>query len=255
MRISSTPRKVHFSKEFDCPKKYVKRVEKLKKRIEKGEDISPYLSTGVDRIKNKDHLLYDWNIHHLHLGELRENKKFSMRTKELLFVYFTDKDMYFLTVLDHDSFADKKLLSIIHRNWPDLLKKFLLPFATVVNPVLTDDALQKLRKSGVTTFTQLESGEVYMPPGMGVVTTAESAKAVQSTQKVLNALSRIELEIRKSPQKFKDEILMIKGIKVKDLNIELKIVTGEFVLFESNSGYLKPLFNLKEYEEILPISG
>lgn len=250
MHISPQPRKVHISKEFICPKKYKKRVLKLKKRIETGEDITPYLSKGANRIRNLDHLLYDWNIHHLHLGEHREGKSFSERTEELLFIYTTDKAIYFLSVLDHNSFENKELLSIIHNNWPHLIERFLFKGAIEVNQKFSADEISKLRKGGVLALIELDNGKVYMPPGMGVVTTAESAKAVHSTQHILNHLSWIQREIKKYPDNFKEDIVNHTGKMVDSLNVELKIINGDFFIYETQSRYMQFMFHSKDYEEI-----
>ena len=75
--------------------------EMLKKKIEEGEDICPYLSlkahekgytpaasgntTDTDKWEDKDFILNVMGFYHLHTGELEEGKKISGRTDEVIF--------------------------------------------------------------------------------------------------------------------------------------------------------------------------
>ncbi|WP_404333668.1 hypothetical protein [Planococcus rifietoensis] len=247
MRIPSVRRKIYISNEFKCPPQYKKRVEKLKKMIERGENINPYLSTGTSRIRNRDYLLYDWNIYHIHLGKHDSDKKFSRRTKELLFAYITKSEAYFLNVFDHDNFANKDLLHVIHKNWPEVIKPFLLHSSIKMEDTLPSEATHLFRKNGISSFTKLDSGEIYYPPGRGIVSTSDSARAVDSTLKLLNILHKVEREIVNNPKEFLLKIYENTGIKLNYFHIELKINRGIFFLKETNTEYTEYLFDHQDY--------
>lgn len=251
MTIDNIPRKVFISKEFNCPPKFKKRISSLKKNIEKGISLNPFLSKGSSRITNKDYLLYDWNIYHLHLGKYDLNKdKYSSRTNELLFVYITEKAAYFLDILDHNSFTEKKLLSIIKLNWPFLLEKFILHGFTATTQNLSGKEIGLLRKKGVSTLIQLDSGEILFPPGKGIVSTSDSFRAVDSTLKLLKTLRDYELFFLKNSMQIKKDIFKYKKVNLKILYMELKIYRGTFHVIEKQSGYIISLFSHEDYSLI-----
>lgn len=253
MDITTKKRTVFFSEEFTCPPVFKKRVLEIKKRIEKGVSIKPFLSKGSTRITNKDYLLYDWNIYHLHLGKLdNKNSKFASRTNELLFIYVTDESIYFIDVLDHNSFTEKKLLSIIRLNWPFLLDEFLIEGVLELSPILSEDDIGLFRKKGLSMFTQLDSGEILFPPGRGIVSTSESAKAVHSTLSILNYLRRTQESIVENIEEMKLIISNYSNQKNDSLNLifQLKIFNGNFYLVELSSKYVLHLFSHDDYAVI-----
>lgn len=253
MDITAKKRTVFFSKEFTCPPVFKKRVVEIQKRIEKGLSIKPFLSKGSSRIKNKDYLLYDWNIYHLHLGKLdMKNSKFSSRTNELLFIYVTEESIYFIDILNHESFTEKKLLSIIRSNWPFLLDEFLIEGVLELSPMLSEDDIGLFRKKGISMFTQLDSGEIFFPPGRGIVSTSDSAKSVHSTLSVLNHLRKSQESVVKNIESIKLTISNYSNKEIDNMNLifQLKIINTNFYLVEINSNYVEYLFSHDDYSLI-----
>lgn len=121
-------RKVVYSKELRCPKGYEQALKELARKIELGEDINPFLSTSREKTDAKDPLLYDWNIHHLHLTRRYHSNGRPKRSSYLLFVRCTDSTMYFIQIYPHQSnpFVKGELQEIVAHNWPELLLPFPL---------------------------------------------------------------------------------------------------------------------------------
>ena len=101
----ANPRKVHISKELinsDFYNIYKDKIENITKLFENGKSIRPYLNKDVRHIfkKNcpKDFLLNDWDLYHLHLGELKPNANFCDRTKHVLFCKITQTDAYLIQI-------------------------------------------------------------------------------------------------------------------------------------------------------------
>lgn len=79
-------------------------------------------------IEAPDGLLNHWDIVHFHLGESLKKGGHVKRTGSLLFARATLSDIYFLDVLPHgkDNFADRELVNIAIRNWPETFEPFRL---------------------------------------------------------------------------------------------------------------------------------
>lgn len=115
---NSLPKKIIKSKDFDksIPLELADNVHSLIKKIEKGVDLTPYLSKNsiiLNNDKKFDYLFNDWGILHLHLGKEFEDKKskFIKRTGSLLFIIPYFDKVYLLSVFNHgDNVWSKKIL-------------------------------------------------------------------------------------------------------------------------------------------------
>lgn len=154
-------------------------LDALLKRIESGEDLTPHLSraiktahdSGADRRqgklagrKDRDLLIADWGIHHLHLSTTLEEDGFVKRTSDLLFAAFTPEDAYLINVYPHGSWALMDVLETLVRNWAE---SGILTQAAWVNGLTqrrTDEDRLRLRNSGVAQPVEID-GKVYSPPG------------------------------------------------------------------------------------------
>ena len=150
--IPSNPRSVIKSDEFYCPVRCRSGLKKLEEAIEKGEDITPFLSRGVKKIRtvrkkgkvrvgNLDSLLNALNIHHLHLGDKIESDGFISRTGPILICIFTKDTAYFINTMRHGErkvgsrnrtpgqkeyyqpWYKQHIIETVNRNWPQLLEE------------------------------------------------------------------------------------------------------------------------------------
>lgn len=153
---NSLPKKIIKSKDFDksIPLELADNVHSLIKKIEKGVDLTPYLSKNsiiLNNDKKFDYLFNDWGILHLHLGKEFEDKKskFIKRTGPLLFIIPYFDKVYLLSVFNHGDnvWSKKTLVQEVYDNWPELLYKSddLVGLETEIS----DDERQLLRKAGI----------------------------------------------------------------------------------------------------------
>lgn len=101
--------------------------EALKKKVENGDDICPYLSlkahekgytpaasgttADTDKWADKDFLLNVMGFYHLHLGDLEEGKKISGRTDDVIFVRIDKSTFKIIGVFDHSVFEKTDTVS------------------------------------------------------------------------------------------------------------------------------------------------
>jgi hypothetical protein len=122
------PRRVHLSKEFVCPPELSTGFNQLVDVLQKGQDVSPYISKQVDNISAIDGMFNDWGIIHLHLGDRLDPRdgRYIVRTGPLLFLYLMADDAYLINIYEHGNWTDKSILQTVQDNWPELIKPFVL---------------------------------------------------------------------------------------------------------------------------------
>ena len=195
-KLVQIPRQVLISKElYQSPyyNKYKKVINYLKSLIEKGEDISAYLSKKIDSIDYNDGLLNDWGIHHLHLSTEKEsNSKFNKRTGELLFVRFQNTKAYFINIYKHNNWAKKEVIQIVHRNCEEDFRTFRLEGVLSLHSRIEDRNYQKLRNKNINVPIEVEEGVVYMGFGFGITTSGHGQLAMLEERRCKKALKRAE---------------------------------------------------------------
>ena len=213
--IEKRPRTIHKADTFVCPKEVKEGLDWLESKIKQGKSIIPHLNTAIQKDK-LDGLLYDWGIHHLHLGLKLETTGFVERTGPVLFAVFRPNDVYFVDVRDHEGWSDKELLEIINRNWPELLSIYRM---TDVKPeaTFTEEDIISLRKAGVNTFHELSDGNSYLSMGGGITTAGTSQEAVRTYIEIVRMLGDIEKNIRDN-SKFLVSHVMPKDHPFRDKN-------------------------------------
>lgn len=129
----------------------------LKKLIEEGGDLKPYLSRDIARryrADKNDGLLNAWGIQHLHFRP--------QGTKYVLFVIIKDADVFVIQSLPHDgpdAWVNPQLLQIIQDNWPDLAP----PRIRGIQPEpLSIKNRVDLRKNNVNFLTATSDGTSYL---------------------------------------------------------------------------------------------
>lgn len=95
---------------------------KIKERLENGEGVAPYLSNSASKLAF-DGLFLDWNILHLHLGNLSTGRNHAERTGNTLHLLVTTNNAYFIKISHHGrgAYTDLEEFRIIYSNWPNLL--------------------------------------------------------------------------------------------------------------------------------------
>ena len=95
---------------------------KIKECLENGEGVAPYLSNSASKLAF-DGLFLDWNILHLHLGNLSTGSNHAERTENTLHLLVTTNNAYFIKISHHGrgAYTDLEEFKIIYNNWPNLL--------------------------------------------------------------------------------------------------------------------------------------
>lgn len=182
-----------------------KGLRQFVRHAKRGNDLKPYVSTGILKANSKDLMFYDWGVYHFHLGTEPDKRGFMERTNDLLFA-IADRDlgvMYLLDVHPHEGgFTNRDLLRIIEANWPEILDRYTLHDVSPSYSDLTDDEVAMLRKGGVTVVLGTPGGRTLAPMGGGITT------AKTSTRDVIIA-GQLVLRVRRAQEKFAAGLLSI----------------------------------------------
>lgn len=249
------PRNVHLSKELinsDLYNTYKDKVDNITELLKSGQSIKPYLNRDVKHIfkKNcpKDFLLNDWDLYHLHLGELIPNANFCNRTKYVLFCRITENDVYLIQILDHtedSSFACRQLLTIIRDNWIEQYNVHKLNgISTIGGKEVNDFEYRQLREAGICTILNID-GECFISPNMGVSGSGDSSKDVRVAIKQFNLLEILKEHILKSSKIIYDFIIKCHRRHRKPNKIHLKLKHFDDNILVAQDIYSKTIIELK----------
>jgi len=251
--IKSKPRSVTISKGLLAKAKSLN-VETVLVTIESkfisGEDVNPFLSKSIFRSESHDHLLNDWQIHHLHLNTRKKKPTdyFNARSELLLFVHLTDDIVYFIDIRRHNEnyvFAQRDLLRIVRDNWPDVNKKFMVSDEEMnVYPKLDEEGITKLRKKGYMFYTQAD-GYSYAP-NLGSAVSGFSMLAGLQMNEFHRELYKIHSYINEHEAELIELLSKNSGINLSSLNFTLAFKDWIFYVYEVNSGQFVN-FNLTGY--------
>jgi hypothetical protein len=220
-RISQQTRKVMKADDFTCPHYLLSGLDNLERKIVAGDDLTPHLSKRVFmEYTGVDYLLNDWGIHHLHLG-IKMRKKFVTRTTTVLFCIVTEEVIYFLTTKPHKEWTDRSLLTIVYKNWPDLIKPFTMSgvISLLSNP--DNEDIKNLRKGNISYSIELEHGVVIYPPGGGYATDGTSRDVVTNVHRIMRMLTDFEERIKSNESNIKKQIINNKKTPFRTLKIKL----------------------------------
>jgi len=180
---AAVPRRIHRARDLACPVELAPGLAQVENELTAGTDLTPRLSRRMPKQhqnndpRKNDHLLADWDIHHLHLGLDADRRPEGQipGTKLVLFCILDPHDAYLIQVLDHDAFSDPELLEIVHANWPSLLR----PLAIDPGDPQTREKVAAARASGILPITGLRGGFVAVPRGGGFTTSGHSFRALR----------------------------------------------------------------------------
>ena len=123
--IAATPRKVLYSRDFQCPEEYQEALLQFEQSAREGKNLNAYLSDQIRKTEKADDLLNDWNIYHFHLTRRFREDGFAKRSDYQIFAWVTADCIYMIQIYPHREahlYTKKELLKIIETNWPELLK-------------------------------------------------------------------------------------------------------------------------------------
>lgn len=229
--VEARPRRVLESAEFSCPAEHQAGYQALKKKIEAGADINENLSTRLLDADYCDLLLYDWKIHHFHLGQVVDAKGFVQRTGELLFAFITEDCFLSIQVKDHGSFSNQDLVRIIHQNWPEVIE----PYRAIgwkFEDQRSDEDIKTLRASGCNTFIEVEPGAIYGVIGGGFSAAGTSMRALMDCDYWVMTARDMEREILENVQEFRARIRREGQLALDPLRFKLHVDKNGFYAVE-----------------------
>ena len=183
-QISARPRTCHISKDMQSSAKLADHqaaIEALVSKIETGEDLTRHLSKkaaiahtpGGDSKQpgsrqDRDLLLGEWGVHHLHLEAEHAN--------DLVFAMFTGTDAYLIGIYQHGDWGLTDVLRIVIANWPDA-GLMLETQAIGLTQDFSDEERLELRRAGINTMGVVVDGKVWMPSALGIAADGSSSRA------------------------------------------------------------------------------
>jgi len=183
--IEKKPRSVEISTELKLHRSYSlfqKEISIIKDKFEQGKSLLMHLSKNIS---DRDFLLRDLAIHHLHLSDFLKNNHKTKRTDELLLIHISDHCVYFIDIATHDELFKKGhrkrtvFLEIIDMNWPHILKPYImnnLPVPDKGHDFTDDEKAELLANGGCVMFSV--NGKVLSPPGGSSTTSGAYLRAL-----------------------------------------------------------------------------
>lgn len=196
------PRTVHRSAELRKSPKLKEHSEvltALEAKISNGDDLNPHLSSRIalpvggeasdplHRRSDRDLLLAEWGIHHLHLSEEMGKKGFTKRTGDVLFAVLDESDAYLLGIYEHPTHANwaaEEIFAVIVRNWPKAGLAIQAKGIVGLSQQYSDEDRLQLRKSGVMNLLEID-GKVYTPAGFGLTTAGTPIEATRQADALM----------------------------------------------------------------------
>jgi hypothetical protein len=222
-RITPEVRFVHRAPEFDAAVAALDQtcqdaVVGIERKLSAGEDVNGHLSLRSLQPNNTDGLLIDWGIHHMHLS-LRPHgmdTRFLDRTGPIALSHITAHDAYLLTVLNHGSWTDRSIITILVRRFPEAVESFemrgVLPDLSV-----TDEIIKACRALGVVYVIAVD-GKSYRPPSFAGSANL-SERAYQRTEHAIRQVETLEKAVLANVPKIQAETPALNTVSSPDFTL------------------------------------
>lgn len=249
--VPQARRRVHKSRELkrklqDSPTATRRAIREIEEDISRGNDLTRYLSRGIrygyisrknapkkhkDR-RDRDLMLYDWGLHHLHLSTIVDRDAFVVRTEDLLFVGFLAKDAYLIDVAPHGSWYLRSLLETIVLNWPRSGLLTSMKGVTGLTTTYTEQEGLELREAGVAANMLEFQGGVWVPRDF-VTTAGTSGRATRRADFILTEARRLERLIQTDPHAVLDDMEKAVG-PIQSPRFHFAIYDHDYGIFEES---------------------
>ncbi|WP_207423745.1 hypothetical protein [Desertivirga brevis] len=247
--VAPKKRKILKSREFSCPPELYAGLEQLELKISLGSELRPYLSRAVKRASNNDLLLYDWDIHHLHLGSIVEKDGFIQRTGPVVFIRFSEETAYLLNVFKHGNWSNAELIKIIHENWPESIKNCRIKDVIGLSTTISSPERQLLRAHQINSPVEIAPSVVYAGLGMGTSMSGTSNLALFKYVKLREALLEIEAMLKKNPGEYLNRVFEnLPVIANPKLTFRLNRNGGGYTITEENNNIVINLEKRKQLQ-------
>lgn len=197
----------------------------LKRSIVSGGSIKGHLSTKTAKFKFHDLLLNYWNIHHLHLSDVKYKNGFYERTGYVVFCVIFDNAVIIIDVMPHptaqnDGWFNIDLIEKIHKYIPELLHEF--KNSSVTGNTFTATERKSIHNSHANYAMKLNDGTVYFIPG--VMANGISFKDFMRLNFLKRHIDYLETVIRDNSEDFE------KALNTTDCELTLTVIDNEYIL-------------------------
>jgi hypothetical protein len=205
--IAARPRRVHTSHTLLGDPLYSANntdVKALIAKIEAGDDLTPHLSTRIrqgyetpqpgrlQRQRDLDLMLADWNVHHLHLSTKIRPDGFVERGDPVLFAAVTPDNAYAIGLFPHCAWTREEILNILIDEWPASGLVHMLPPEVVgLEHQSSENERAALRRAGIMTPLVERGGRVYHVGSAGMTSAGTSTASTVHADRVMRAVMHI----------------------------------------------------------------
>jgi hypothetical protein len=218
------PRIVHEARELKIPPADADNYAVLKKLVQDGGDLIPYLSRDIrNNLADKnDRLLNAWGINHLHFRP--------DGARDVLFAKFTDTEAFVLQSLPHgtgypDTWVETSLLEILHNNWPEVAGGRITGIA---GEVLTSSQRVVLRRGNANFATEVPDGTVYVGDG-GLSASGNCVLDIRESDMISADLAYWQKVIEGNEANIREALVVPLP---QELSIKLMVTLGSCWLYE-----------------------
>lgn len=201
-RISPRPRLVLLSDTFACPAGYNENWNDISRLIRKGCDLSPYLSSLIDRPNRVDSMLNEWGVYHLHF------RARPARSGPLIFARITDAAFFAIGVFNHEDWCADEVIETLHRNWPEEISAWTV--IGLKGRAITPDERKNLRSRNINSFYLTSDGTTYGSIGGGMMTSGHNSASVRRMDMQHDVLEQLEEILKESAEEIRP-LLMTHG--------------------------------------------
>lgn len=182
-QIPARPRAVHRSAQLISSEGALEHHDELNALIAmivRGDDLTPHLSRGAQKINRRDRMLADWGIQHLHFTP--------EGGPDVVFGVFRDDDAYLIGIYPHESWALQEVVEIAVRSWPDAEIFQRLNYVIGTTQTLTDEERAEIRQAGVSASIVEADGEVYVARAIGQTLDGSNVQDVMRINMIMHQL-------------------------------------------------------------------
>jgi hypothetical protein len=170
-------------------------LDEIETDFQTGKSLRPRVSRDVlkklkTRKLREDPLLWHWNVHHFHLGEMDQNLGYNIGTNDLLFVYVDAERAVLIGIGTHDDFGKRWILRTLLTTAPDLADKFEMRGINGVsgnqNGITTIERNKILKSSNLIFEFR---GRYLMGPGQGVTSSSHALRLVRAQDELFRHIA------------------------------------------------------------------
>lgn len=242
---------------FICPQLFCeilthpksKEIETIIDIAQRGGNLNSFQNKRLLQSKFHDHMITEWNIYHFHLSlELDKKSGFVKQVNALLFAYIDEDNIVFLGTETHkdDVFGNIKWLTLLHDNFPQLIRRYKLNVENVY-PHLSAKDRQRLWNYGHTTFMTKVGDSVYYSPNIGRTMDGRNLMVMRKVISILDWIDSVQKQLSENY-----ELVCMKfNIQVAEARFKVLIYNGKIGLFElSSSQQILPCGNLFDLSKL-----